>query len=201
MEKKPSSNDEHYNGAQGVIWDIGDGTFTTVGGWFSPYHGPPGALYGAPLFTGTTNTWNAPTPRMFKYDPQNRTWSNKLLPTDVTRVSTISWTSSQRLRRGWTLGGLVTIEQANTKPDWMVDLDKYLNTMTEYSFINDTWETSNLPDGIGATVDGELISLDRVGDEGVLLFLAGEERWTNETTLEQVYQRVSRKVYLLYGSP
>jgi len=173
LEEKPSSPDAHYNGAEATIWNVGMGAFTTIGGWFSIKHGPYGDLYGAPYFDQSQN-FKLPSARMFTYDVRNRTWASTLLDQGVRRISTASWVSNKRLRRGYVLGGVIITEESNGLPN--VITDTWLNTMTQYDFEKKEWNREHLPAEIGETVDGGLIALDRVGEDGVLLFLGGEQK-------------------------
>lgn len=181
LEEKPSSPTAHYNGAEGTIWSIGTGTFVTVGGWFPPYHGPFGDLYGAPYFDAAQN-FQLPAPRMFTYHAGTRNWTS--VPLDngagLQRISTASWASSPRLRRGYVLGGLFITESSQGPPYPVTDT--WLDTMTQYDFATQKWRTEDLPPEIGLTVDGGLLALDRVGKDGVLLFLGGEHRDQNGTS-------------------
>lgn len=139
---------------------------------------------------------------MFSYDVATRGWTGTRLPRGVARVSAASWASSARLRRGWALGGSETVERdagmRNPDGGTMVDLGTggYLDTLTEFDYNaaggEGKWRTTEVPPGIGGTVDGGLVALERVGEQGVLVFLGGEERRRNGTTLELVYKRVSR---------
>jgi len=149
------------------------GAFTTIGGWFSIRHGPYGDLYGAPYIDQSQN-FQLPSARMFTYDVRNRTWSSTPLDQGVRRISTASWVSNERLRRGYVLGGVIITEESTGLPN--VITDTWLNTMTQYDFEKKKWKTEPLPEAIGTTIDGGLISLDRVGEDGVLLFLGGEHR-------------------------
>jgi len=72
------------------------------------------------------------------------------------------------------LGGVFIIEESTGLPNPFTDT--WLDTMTQYDFRKKEWKTKHVPNGIGKTVDGGLIALDRVGEDGVLLFLGGERR-------------------------
>ena len=178
LEEKPSSPDEHYNGGEGTVWNVGMGTFTAIGGWFPLRHGPYGHYYEAPYFDQSKN-FELPQARMFTYDAQEKKWSSVILEQKVKRISTASWVSNKRLRRGYVLGGITIIEK-NTGPEYPYPItDDWLATMTQYDFMTKQWKTEKLPDGIGWTVDGGLIALDMVGEDGVLLFLGGEQQRAN----------------------
>jgi len=180
VEEKPSSSDSHYNGAEGTIWNVGMGSFTTIGGWFPLRHGPSGTLYGTP-YIDTSQKFKLPEARLFTYDVSRKTWSSLVLDQGMRRISTASWVSNQRLRRGYVLGGIYITEESTGTPEPYPLTDTWLDTMTQYDFEKKEWKTDPLPNEIGTTVDGGLITLDRVGEDGVLLFLGGEQRDSSGT--------------------
>lgn len=180
VEEKPSSPDAHYNGAEGTIWDVGMGSFTTIGGWFSMKHGPLGNLYGVPYIDQSQN-FTLPAAKMFTYNVRDKAWSSINLDQGMLRVSTASSVSNQRLRRGYVLGGIFITEQSTGTPEPYPLTDTWLDKMMQYDFVRMEWKEEALPKGIGQTVDGGLIALDRVGGDGVLVFLGGEQRDRNGT--------------------
>ena len=99
--------------------------------------------------------------------------SSILLDQGVWRISVGSWVSNQGLRRGYVLGGMIITEESSGFP-WPTT-ETWLDTMTQYDFVKE-WRTEPLPSEVGKTVDGGLIALDRVGEDGVLLFLGGEQK-------------------------
>jgi len=80
---------------------------------------------------------------------------------------------------GYMLGGFPVVEQQDggTNQSFVGQLIKgvWKNTLSAYDFKSNTFNTSDLPDDIGATSSVVLHSLDEVGDEGVLIAFAG--RW------------------------
>ncbi|KAF8422747.1 hypothetical protein EV426DRAFT_165093 [Tirmania nivea] len=190
---KPDDWNEHFNGAQGTLWNLGDGKFYTLGGWMSNiYQGPPGGYrIKEPYFTSakgadgtTTYTFQLPPTRIHVYDAATANWTSIALPSDINRSSDVGYTQSKRNKVGYTLGGFPVVEKQNgADPDFVastVDTGAlWQNTLTAYDFRKNVFNTSELPDGIGATTNVILYSLDRVGDEGVLIALGGKSKNNN----------------------
>lgn len=174
VEAKPSDPNKHYDGAEGTIWNVGMGTFVTIGGWFSPRRASTGEIWGEPYTDPDGNT-KLPAARMFTYNPASDEWTSALLDSKIQRISTASIASSERKRRGYVLGGLLIMEEW-TGLVYPAISQTWLDTMTQYDFQTKKWKTEELPGQIGKTVDGGLIALDRVGEDGVLVFLGGQEQ-------------------------
>ena len=117
-------------------------------------HGPPGSQYTEPYFDELLN-FKLPPARMFTYHVTNRTWSSTLLDKSVVkRISTASWVSNQRLRRGYVLGGAYITEAAATGRVPPSGTNIVLGTMTQYDFEKKEWNTDPLPDEIGKRLMG-----------------------------------------------
>lgn len=205
IREKPSGKDEHYNGAEGTIWNVGMGTFATVGGWFSPRRASTGDLFGEP-YTDSNDVTTLPENRIFTYNVTSEEWTSTPVGSELRRISTASWGSSVRNRRGYILGGYYA------KDTWQglggnypaIFLNNWLQSMTQYDFTTQVWTTNTLPGGIGKTLDGGLIALDHVGEEGVLVFLGGQEQistgepmrsmktiWVYDVATSQWYSQVA----------
>lgn len=191
-KEKPEDWNAHYNGAQGTLWNLDDGKFYTLGGWQNTaYQGPPsGHRIGAPYYTATKDNttgdvvykYELPPPRIQVYDAAKDNWTSIALPSDIHRLSDIGFTQSKRNKVGYTLGGFpVTEEQESSEKDFMAYTNDYVwqTTLAAYDFNTNKFNTSELPDDIGATNNVVLHSLDRVGDEGVLVALSGRSKNNN----------------------
>jgi len=184
---KPDDSDKHYNGGAGALWNFGGSTFYTFGGWMSNiYEGPPpGHRIGYPYYTpvkaangSITYTYQLPPPSIHVYDTAAASWASIPLPSNIHRLCNMGYTQSKRNKVGYMLGGYPVVEQQNGGTDQsfvarLVDPDIWNHTLLAYDFKKNTFNTSGLPNDIGATSNVVLHSLDSVGDEGVLIALAG----------------------------
>jgi len=196
---KPDDWNRHYNGAQGALWDFGGSTFYTFGGWMSNiYEGPPpGHRIVDPYYTpvkaangSITYTYQLPPPSIHVYDTTTAIWASISIPSNIHRLTNMGYTQSRRNKVGYMLGGYPVVEQQNggTNQSFvaqLVDQGEWQNTLLAYDFRKNTFIPSDLPDDIGATSGVVLHSLDRVGDEGVLIALAGTSK-NNESQLGYV---------------
>jgi len=185
IEYKPESHDEHYNGAQATIWNVNDGKYTTVGGWFGIYYGPDTIAYGLPIIRDK-KFYKLPSPRVFTYDTKTKSWSNTLLASNIKRVSDAAHATSLRNQIGYAVGGVLVNEQQDLGPNSLpspttVDWSRLL---TIYNIRNDTWTVDTLPRDIDFVANGQLHSLDRVGVDGVLIFMGGSQK--SETNAVQM---------------
>jgi len=190
---KPDDWNSHYNGAAGTLWNLGDDTFYTLGGWMSPaYEGPPpGYRIGDPYYTpvkaadgSTRYTYQLPPAAIHAYNTTTANWTSISLPSGIHRLTEIGYTQSKRNKIGYTLGGFPVVEQKDGGTDKnfiapIVDMSTWQTTLSTYDFRKNTFNTSELPDDIGPTAFVMLHSLDRVGDEGVLIALAGKSKKGN----------------------
>ncbi|RPB29667.1 hypothetical protein L211DRAFT_32788 [Terfezia boudieri ATCC MYA-4762] len=162
---KPDDWNKHYNGAQGTLWNLGDGKFYTLGGWMSNiYQGPPGGYR-------IVDPYYTPV----KSSDGTTTYTYQLPPTRI---------QSKRNKVGYTLGGFPVVEKQDGGTDknfiaQVVDTGTWQTTLSAYDFRTNKFNASELPDEIGATNNVVLYSLDRVGDEGVLIALAGKSKNNN----------------------
>jgi len=187
---KPDDWNRHYNGAQGALWDFGGSTFYTFGGWMSNiYEGPPtGHRIADPYYTpvkaangSITYTYQLPPPSIHVYDTAAASWTSISLPSNIHRLCVMGYTQSKRNKVGYMLGGLPVVEQQNehTNQSFVartISQDYGTYNLSAYDFRKNTFNTSYLPDDIGTTTGVVLHSLDRVGDEGVLIALGGSGR-------------------------
>ena len=200
---KPDDWNSHYNGAAGTLWNLGDGTFYTLGGWMSPaFEGPPpGSRIGGPYYTSvkaadgsTIYRYQLPPAAIHAYNTTTANWTSISLPSDIHRLTEIGYTQSKRNKVGYTLGGFSVVEQQAepTNKDFIARTANgggpWQTTLSAYDFRKNTFNTSELPDDIGPTAYLILHSLDRVGEEGVLISLAGKSKKGN------------RDDYVSYGS-
>ena len=156
------------------------------------YEGPPGGHrivepYYTPVKSAdgtTTYTYQLPPTRIQVYDPSATNWTSIALPSDIHRLSDVGYTQSKRNKVGYTLGGFPVVEEQDggIDKDFLaerVDTGAWQSTLSAYDFRKNTFNTTELPDDIGATNNVVLYSLDRVGDEGVLIALAGKSNNNN----------------------
>jgi len=156
------------------------------------YEGPPGGhRITEPYYTpvkaadgSTTYTFQLPPIAIHAYNRTAANWTSISLPPNIHRLSDIGYTQSKRNKVGYTLGGFPVVEQRdlgtnkNLVPP-LNDPSVWQNTLSAYDFRKNIFNTSDVPDGIGATAYVLLHSLDRVGDEGVLIGLAGKSKNKN----------------------
>ena len=176
---------DYYNGAEATLWNIEDGSITTVGGWFSLVHGPltDPAVWGPPIITN--KHYQLPEGRIFTYNLQNKKWTSLPLENGEKRVAAASSATSVRNRIGYMLGGVYVNEEQEVQEDYLpspVGSD-WLETMSSYDLSTKTWDISLLPKEIGFTLDGHLLSLDRVGKDGVLILINGQEKVSGNTQM------------------
>jgi len=189
---KPDNWNRHYNGAAGTLWNLGDDTFYTFGGWMSVYEGPPGGYrIGAPYYTtvkaangSTTYTYQLPLAAIHAYDTTTANWTSISLPSDIHRLAEIGYAQSKRNKIGYMLGGFPVVEEqdggaiGNSIAD-TVDMRSWKATLSAYDFRKKLFSTFQVSDDIGPMAYVILHSLDRVGEEGVLISLAGKSKKGN----------------------
>ncbi|KAI5806806.1 hypothetical protein DFH27DRAFT_550107 [Peziza echinospora] len=202
IEQKPPSHTEHYNGAFATIWNIDDGNFTTVGGWFSLLRGPPPAtVFGSPIITPISGskdmrTFQLPKGSTFTYNTKTRKWSSVPFEENTQRISSVSYGVSVRNRLGFTIGGEY-VNEGITEYNATVSLPSpikggpLVDTMTTYNFKTGEYKLTLPPDELRQSSHGHFLNLDRVGKEGVMAFVGGKQRLTNGTTrnrdLDKIY--------------
>src|SRR5690606_35860562 len=118
IQEKPKSHNEHYNGAQGIMWsaDPSGTTFETIGGWNTLRIGPsPGYFIGAPTYDGVN--YDFPEPKIFTYNAVKDEWSNRPLSKDkdVTRIAGAAHAVSVSEQKGFAIGGSYIDEEGTTK--------------------------------------------------------------------------------------
>lgn len=145
--------------------------------------GPPnGHTIATPYYSQNSSGYyyQLPDTRMFAYDPQTGNWSSQLLTKDVQRIFDSASTQSARNKVGYTFGGyLVQESDFSTKEmDFWghVRQGEMLDSMSAYNFRTGKFTFSSMPDGVGRTIHARMHSLDRVGNEGVLVAFAGVSR-------------------------
>lgn len=180
---KPEDWNQHYNGASGTLWNIGDGSFYTLGGWMSSaYEGPPkGTRIREPYYTQNSSGFyfRLPDPRIFAYNPKTGNWSSQLLK-GIHRLSDTAYAQSARNKVGYTIGGLEVIEEASSAIEFFADqVGAWVSTMSKFDFRTLEFNITEMPDDIGATSRVVMHSLDRVGKEGVLVAFAGKSMKNN----------------------
>lgn len=156
------------------------------------YEGPPGGHrivdpYYTPVKSADgaiTYSYQLPPTRIQVYNPGATNWTSIALPSDITRLSDIGYTQSKRNKVGYTLGGFPVVEKQDGGTDknfiaQLVDTGPWQTTLSAYDFRKNIFNTTDLPDGIGATNGVVLYSLDRVGNEGVLIALSGKSKNDN----------------------
>ena len=203
---KPQDWNQHYNGASGALWDIGDGKFYTSGGWMSSgMEGPPpGKAVGEPYFTRNSSGshFQLPDPRVFAYDPKTGNWSSSLLEKGIHRLSDAAYAQSATNRVGYTLGGLLVTESSNALPGYVPNVlpnfiedvglpnfvtvesnEQWVYRMTKYDFRSG--EFTKIPTKVDITSRAVMHSLERIGDEGILVAFAG--RYNNNTQFVSLY--------------
>jgi len=129
----------------------------------------------------TTYRYQLPPPAIHAYNTKAANWTSISLPSSIHRLSDLGYTQSKRNKVGYTIGGFPVVEQQNeaTNKDFvaqLVDTGVWQTTLSTYDFKKGTFNTSDLPDDIGATNSVILHSLDRVGGEGVLIALGGKSK-------------------------
>ena len=180
---KPSDWTQHYNGASGTMWNIEDGKFYTLGGWMSlVYVGPPtGHRIGAPYYTSNSSGYyyQLPPTRIFSYDPTSGNWSSQV-QSGIHRLSDVAYTQSVRNKVGYTFGGtLVTEEDSSPSAFLPANVGAWVSTFSEYDFKTGKFNITSMPDDIGITKQLIMHSLDRVGNEGVLVAFGGKSNNNN----------------------
>ena len=177
MHTKPEDSSEHYNGASGTLWNVGDGRFYTLGGKFSNRVGPTGNQILEPYYTQNASGYyfQLPDPRVFAYDPQTGNWSSELLPKGVRRIYDAAYTQSARNLVGYTFGGTLVNEKQFSATSFTADTSDgdWLDLMSAYDFKTGKFNSTTMPSSIGKTKLAMVHSLDRVGYEGVLVAFAG----------------------------
>jgi len=185
---KPDDWNRHYNGALGTLWNLGDDTFYTLGGIMSAYEGPPpGYRIWDPYFTtmkagngSTTYKFQLPPAAIHAYNTTTANWTAISLPSNIHRLTHTGYTQSRRNKVGYMLGGVPIVEQEDggLGEDFThtVVEDRWKTTLSAYDFRKNTFNISVLPLQIGPVAFVVLHSLDRVGDEGVLIALGGQRR-------------------------
>ena len=186
---KPQNWNQHYNGASGTLWDIGDGGFYTLGGWMnSVMEGPPpGQKIGEPYYTQNISGFyfQLPDPRIFAYDPKSGNWSSSLLRKDIYRLSDTGYAQSARNKVGYTLGGLRVVEEMSSPTAFAApDVTTWLSSMSTYDFRTKNLTTTDIPVDINLSSRVEMHSLDRVGNEGVLVAFAGRTNTIDNNGVE-----------------
>ena len=185
---KPEDWNQHYNGVCGTMWNIGDGKFYTLGGWMNnAFVGPPtGNRIREPYYTQNASGYyyRLPDPRIFIYDPKTANWSwSPPLQKDIHRLSNTAYAQSARNKVGYTFGGRGVVETDFELSDFYADtVNTWVSTMSTYDFRKGEFSITDMPDDIGATSWVEMHSLDRVGNEGVLVAFAGK---SNNNNLEK----------------
>ncbi|KAF8464445.1 hypothetical protein BDZ91DRAFT_729867 [Kalaharituber pfeilii] len=207
---KPAGENEHYNGATGSLWNFGDGKFHTWGGWFSiVYHGPNAQRFGPPYFFDS-DYMQLPRPRVFHYDPSAKNWTSTEQPEDIKRRSGISYTQSIRQRLGFSLGGMGVLEYKKlAKGEIPGPADDVMRAkLATYSMRNKTWTDDQVPDEMGPTVEGVLVNLERVGNEGVLrpmseiwLYDIETKTWFKQTATGDIPAGRNRMCYAVVPAP
>jgi len=110
-----------------------------------------------------TYTYQLPPPSIHVYDTAAANWASISLPSNIRRLHNMGYAQSKRNKVGYMLGASSVVEQQ----------DVWTNTLSAYDFKKNLFNTSGLSDDIDPMTDVVLHSLDRVGDEGVLIALAG----------------------------
>lgn len=195
MLTKPLDWNEHYDGTGGMIWNFGNGSFYSFGGRFSEREPPDGHEIGAPYNTNNESGYyyQLPKQRIFSYNSKTRKWSSELLP-DISRIADSAYTQSTRNKVGYLFGGYAIPENdmAQTKMSFSDhDFGPWLDKMVAYDFKTGKPNITQLPalsmgdlvddraleayfaKGIGKTVHAIMHSLDRVGNEGILVTFGG----------------------------
>lgn len=147
------------------------------------YEGPPpGYRVGEPYYTQNSsgNYYHLPDQRVFAYDPKTGNWSSKLQK-DIHRMSDTGAAQSARNKVGYMLGGLWVIAETSSRMDPFPSrpVGAWVSTMSQYDFRTGVFNTTELPEDIGATSRVMMHSLDRVGNEGVLVAFAGKSKNNN----------------------
>ena len=167
----------YYNGVSGTLWDIGDGRFYTLGGRFGNLVGPTGNQIREPYYTQNASGYyfQLPAPRIFAYDPRTGNWSSELLPKGVRRIFDTAYTQSARNAVGYAFGGTLVKEKQFSATSFTAGAydGDWLDLMTMYDFRTGKFNSTIMPSIIGKTKLAMVHSLDRVGDEGVLVVFAG----------------------------
>lgn len=181
---KPDDWNQYYNGASGTLWNIGDGKFYTLGGKFGSMEGPPpGQRILEPYYTQNTSGYyfQLPDPRVFAFDPQTGNWSSELLPQGVHRVYDAAYTQSARNQVGYTFGGTRVKEKQFSNTEFFAQINDgdWLDSMAAYDFRTGKFNFTTMPDSVGQTKLAMMHSLDRVGNEGVLVAFAGRSSKNN----------------------
>ena len=178
-----------------MIWNFGNGSFYSFGGRFSEREPPYGNEIGAPYNTNNESGYyyQLPEQRIFSYNSQTRKWSSKLLP-DISRIADSAYTQSTRNKVGYLFGGYEVPEDRESQSK-MSFYDHYqgrwLDKMVAYDLNTGKLNVTQLPalpmgdpaddraleanfaKGIGKTVHAIMHSLDRVGNEGILVTFGG----------------------------
>lgn len=183
---------KHYDGSDGVVWNIGNGSFYSFGGEFTEREPPVGDTIGAPYYTKNSSGYyfQLPQQRIFSYNSQTREWSSELLPKDIVRTCGSAYTQSVRNKVGYSLGGYVLPETRSSDAEIAFGdnsnapgLEKMLAYNLKTTILPNTgkFNVSQLPDGpngysmggTGQRVHAIMHCLDRVGNEGILVAFAG----------------------------
>ena len=186
---KPENWDQHYNGASGTLWDIGDGKFYTLGGWMPLLEGPVEKQVGEPYITPTSSGYHYQLPelRVFAYDPTTGNWSS-YSQKDIRRQSDTAYAVRDMI--GYTFGGLQVVESSDSPSvnfDPQKEFGAWISTISKYDFRSHKFfDSTPVPDWIGAVSRVEMHSLDNVGEEGVLIAFAGKIQ-KNDPNLDEQY--------------
>lgn len=186
---KPEDPDQHYSGAVGLLWNIRDGKFYTLGGWLQFIIGPdPGYSLGPPYITQNSSGtfYHIPVPRTFAYDAETGNWTSKVHP-ELERLSNTGYAQSARNKVGYMLGGhwiAGTSSSIGGSPSALYPTPpKLVYSLSSYNFMTDEFNTSRIPTELGSVRGLEMHCLERVGNEGVLVAFGGratvEEYWVS----------------------
>lgn len=180
---KPGGRDQHYNGAAGTLWNIGDGKFYTLGGWMSLVlvGPPPGHRIREPYFTQNSSGFyfHLPEPRIFAFDPKTGNWTSEEQK-NIHRLTDIAYTQSARNKVGYTFGGNRVVEEDSSATDFLpAGAGAWVSTMSKYDFRTGKFNITDMPADVGLTKSALMHSLDRVGKEGVLIAFGGKSNNNN----------------------
>lgn len=169
------------------MWNIADDSFHSFSGEFSEREPPNGDKIGAPYVTNNVSGYyyELPEQRIFSYNSHTRGWSSsKPLPKDIDRTTGSAYTQSARNKVGFSFGGYL-VPGENFAKDEIVFADNswkpWIDKMVAYDLKTGEFNVTQLPAlpngdttrGIGPTVHAIMHSLDRVGNEGILVAFAG----------------------------
>ena len=96
-----------------------------------------------------------------------------MLPNDVHRLFDNGYTQSARNKVGYTLGGNLVKERDFSPTEFWAGVGDWTDKMSAYDFRTGELTFTNMPFGIGQTTQVIMHSLDRVGNEGILVAFGG----------------------------